>query len=253
VTRAAALTFALLLALARPALAHPAGSTSVNRYVGVSCSASGEVRMAYLLDFAELPAYAEIEQLDADHDGNVTPEEQRAYLERRLPPLVSRWTVEVDGARASVRVAGSNLQVLPGEQGLSTLRIAADLAVDAGLHPDFARGADLRVHVVDPVFADRSGWRQMSAEPSPGVTVTGGPDDGGVDILAYSSAGGEPPRVDDARFTFRARTEGGAVGGQGAGSQWTRRARFAGLAGLAVAGLIAVFAVLALGRRQRSG
>jgi hypothetical protein len=203
---ALALTLALALA-ARPSLAHPNGSTSVNRYLGVSCSPAGEVRIAYLLDFAELPAYAEIEQLDADHDGSVTPEEQRAYLERRLPPLVGRWRVEVNGSKASLRIGGSSLQILPGDQGLSTLRIAADIAADVAPVTGFTQGGDLRVHVVDPGFADRSGWRQMTAEASTDVTVVGGPAESGV--LGRSGPSDEPPRVDDAVFTFRARANEG--------------------------------------------
>jgi hypothetical protein len=212
----AAAVVAALVLVARPSLAHPNGSASVNRYVGVSCSPAGEVRIAYLLDFAELPAYAEIEQLDADHDGAVTPEEQRRYLEHRLPPLVGRWLVEVNGGKASLRISGSSLQVLPGEQGLSTLRIAADIVADVAPATEFARGGELRVHVVDPGFADRSGWRQMTAEASTGVTVVGGPAESPSGVLAYSSPAGDPPRVDDAVFTFRARSNPGrASGGDG--------------------------------------
>src|SRR4029077_7097280 len=103
-----------LLVLARNASAHPAGFTSVNRYVGVECDGQGRVHIAYLLDFAELPAYAEIEALDADHDGTVTPVEQRDYLARRLPPLFEQWAVEVNGAKGILRVVGSSLEASPG-------------------------------------------------------------------------------------------------------------------------------------------
>ena len=209
---AAALAFAAL-AIAPASEAHPVGSTSVNRYLGASCSAAGRVRIAYLLDFAELPAYAEIEQLDSDHDGSVTPQEQRAYLERRLPPLVARWTLEVDGSKAAPRIVGSSLEVLPGEGGLSTLRIAADVdaEIEAKVAPPAgpASSGEIRVHVVDDVFADRSGWRQMAAEASPGVDVVSSTAGAAGDVLGYADAAGEaPPRVDDAVFTFRARSAG---------------------------------------------
>jgi ABC-type nickel/cobalt efflux system permease component RcnA len=191
----------LILAVARDSRAHPAGFTSVNRYLGVACDGRGQVHLAYLLDFAELPAYAEIEQLDADHDGTVSPQEQRAYLDRRVPPIVAAWTVELQGQRVVLRVTGSSLEVLPGERGLSTLRIAAD--VTAGAPLDLAAG-DAEVRVVDPVFADRSGWREMAGEDSPGTTVTRGPVARSADMLAYATplAAG-PPRVDEARFAFQ--------------------------------------------------
>jgi nickel/cobalt exporter len=199
---------AALLCVAAIAEAHPAGFTSVNRYVGVSCDAQGRVHLAYLLDFAELPAYAEIEQLDADHDGAVSPAEQRAYLERRLPPIVAGWTVEIDGVRAVVRVTGSSLEVPPGERGLSTLRVAADVVAElpSSAAPPRLEGGEVRVHVVDPVFAERSGWREMAAEASDDAIVVAGPTARPTGSLSYADplAGG-PPRVDEGRFAFRAR------------------------------------------------
>lgn len=221
---------------AGPASAHPAGSTSVNRYLGISCTADRHVQLAYLLDFAELPAYAEIESLDADHDGSVTPAEQAAYLARRVPPLVARWTVEIDGVRVTPRVTGSSLEVLPGDRGLSTLRIAVDVAAD----PAAATRAtgDLRVHVVDPVFADRSGWRQMAAEASPGTTVVGGPALSPSAILSYGNSPDDaPPRVDDAVFVFRARSAGDAASDGDGSTTWR----------VLVAAAIALVAALAAG------
>jgi nickel/cobalt exporter len=196
---------AAVLAVARTAAAHPAGFTSVNRYIGVECDGQGRAHLAYLLDFAEFPAYVEIEALDADHDGTVTPAEQRAYLDRRLPPLVGSWTVEVNGLVAAARVAESNLEVLPGERGLSTLRIAADIAVDIP-RPADPRGRDVRVRVRDPAFADRSGWREMAAEDSVDATVVSGVKARPADALAYGNpAAAGPPRVDEASFAFRLR------------------------------------------------
>jgi ABC-type nickel/cobalt efflux system permease component RcnA len=202
----AAVVFGLALGMARPSEAHPAGFTSVNRYVGVSCDAQGRVHLAYLLDFAELPAYAEIERLDADHDGAVSPAEQQAYLAQRLPPIVGAWTVEIDGGRTSLHVTGSSLEVPPGERGLSTLRIAADVLAERppAAPPVSPDGQDVRVHVVEPVFGERSGWREMSAEESSDATVAEGPTARQADILAYSNpAAGGPPRIDEGRFVFR--------------------------------------------------
>jgi nickel/cobalt exporter len=201
----------LVLGMARTSRAHPAGFTSVNRYVGVSCDGQGQVHLAYLIDFAELPAYAEIEQLDADHDGTVAPVEQRAYLDRRVPPLVAGWTVEVQGTRANLRVTGSSLEVLPGERGLSTLRLAADVVAE-GVPPFDPGAGDVEVHVVDPAFADRSGWREMAGEDSNDTSVVRGRKASSADVLAYANplAAG-PPRVDDARFAFRRRGADGRV------------------------------------------
>jgi hypothetical protein len=137
--------------------AHPAGTSSVNRYLDFEYVGEGRFRVAYLLDFAEVPAYAEIDALDANHDGSVTPEEQERYLANRIPPLVSAWVVEIDGERARPIVVASHLDVLPG-QGGETLRIECELTV-TGRAP--ARGADVVLHVRDDTFADRPGWRDV--------------------------------------------------------------------------------------------
>jgi nickel/cobalt exporter len=195
----------VILGAGRAAGAHPAGFTSVNRYVGVQCDGDGRLHVSYLIDFAELPSYAELDQLDRDHDGTLTPDEQRAYLDRRLPPLVGAWSVEIDGVRGSPRVTGSSLEVTPGERGLSTLRIAADVVVERprGQAPG---AADVVVIVQDPSFADHPGWREMSAEDSPGATVVSGPTGRAEDALAYAPAArASPPRIDQARFAFRLR------------------------------------------------
>ena len=57
---------ALMLALLLRAAvgeAHPLGMASVNRYLGVKAHAQ-ELELDYLLDLAEIPAWAEIERLD---------------------------------------------------------------------------------------------------------------------------------------------------------------------------------------------
>jgi ABC-type nickel/cobalt efflux system permease component RcnA len=221
----ALVTIALLvLGGARVAAAHPAGFTSVNRYIGVQATAEGGLRVAFLLDFAEMPAYAELEQLDADHDGRVSPEEQRAYLESRLPPLVAAWSITVDGARATPRVAGSRLEVLDGERGLSTLRIEAEVVVD---RPAAARppGPALDVHVYDGAFVDHAGWREIAGADSDEATVTAGVKEAPSEALAYGTGTDRPPRVDDAWFTFRFAR--GAPGAQTASPAPTARPAFA--------------------------
>ena len=205
----AAAVLGLALALARTSEAHPAGFTSVNRYVGVSCDAQGRVHIAYLLDFAELPAYAEIERLDADHDGTVSPAEQRAYLDstasadrRRLDRRDRRRA----GRRFASPAAASKCRPERGGSPRCASRPMSSPSARRTHRPPSPDSQDVRVHVVEPVFAERSGWREMSAEESSDATVAGGPTARPEDILAYSNpAAGGPPRIDEGRFVFRLR------------------------------------------------
>jgi hypothetical protein len=178
------------LLIAAPARAHPAGTASINRLLDFEYVGGGRFRVAYVLDFAEGPAVAEIEALDANRDGAVTPEEQRAYLDRRLPPLVDGWVVELDGHRVRPTIVASHVEVSPGQGGLETLRIDCEVQV---VGPPPRPGRALRLHVRDEAFADLPGWREMRA----GEMV-----DGGLSIV--SPDGGDARRTSDATFTLHA-------------------------------------------------
>ncbi len=193
----------VLLLAPTPVQAHPAGTSSINRYLHFEHVGGGRFRVAYLLDFAEVPAYAEIDALDADHDGAVTPEEQRRYLDAKLPPLVAAWVVEVDGERVRPTIVASHLEALPGQGGLETLRIDCELAVQG--RPPRA-GEDVTLHVRDDTFADHPGWRDITASegattdiPLP-VAASADPTD--------ATASGRAPRVSEARFVLRSRAPG---------------------------------------------
>jgi nickel/cobalt exporter len=199
----AAAFFLTIGSLSLEAAAHPAGFTSVNRYVGLECDANGVIHIAYLLDFAEMPSVAELDDLDANHDGTLTPGEQRAYLDRRLSSLLDAWTLRVNGDAATLRIAGSNLEAREGERGMSTLRIAAEVTAERQppVDPDVT---DIHVDVADSGFADRPGWREMAANDSPDAILTGGNKERPLEALAYGSAPTQaPPRIDRAEFTFR--------------------------------------------------
>jgi ABC-type nickel/cobalt efflux system permease component RcnA len=190
---------------------------SINRYLGVECNRAGHIRIKYWLDFAELPAYAELDDVDANHDGEVSPDEQRGYLARRVPPLVAQWTVAIDDVRASAHVTASSLEIYPGDNGLSALRILADVAVEPS-SPAYPTEENLRVFIRDLAFSDRPGWRELTASDTGDAVVVSGSRESPSSALAYSEAYRDnPPRVNQASFSFRiasgatTRTSGSAI------------------------------------------
>lgn len=193
---------AAALASSRRVSAHPLGLSSVNRYLGVQCSSGVELHFAYVLDFAELPAYDEIEKLDADRDGSVTPAEQSSYLDRLLGPVVRAFRIEIDDKAIVPRVAASSLEAPPGQGGLSTLRIHVELTAD---RPS-SSAADYRVRLHDTFLASRAGWREMGAFNSENGSVVASSVPLGLSPLAYGS---DPlanvPRTDTAEFTCHER------------------------------------------------
>jgi hypothetical protein len=194
---------AAALCVSHSAIAHPAGLSSVNRYLGVVCEAGGQIRIAYRLDFAELPSVAELDLLDADHDGAVTPDEERSYLERRFAPLVSAWVVKVKEVAATPRIAASSLDILPGEGGLSTVRIAAEVAIERA-QPIDPEEAVVDVEVRDSAFSEKGGWREMEAEDTNDAKVLFAPNEPSRGLLLDTSGrNGGVPRVNEAHFMFR--------------------------------------------------
>jgi hypothetical protein len=218
--------FACALFGAYAARAHPLGTSSINRYIDFQYMGGGRFRVAYVLDFAEGPAYAEVDALDADHDGAVTPGEQARYLASRLPVLLASCAVDVDGESVAPEVVASHVDAAPGEGGLETLRISVELSVQ-GRNP--ADGHELRLHVHDDGFAAVAGWRELHADDATGRDATS------LAALA-TDGGGSPARVLDATFVFAPRAPSVVAS--------SSRLRTAGIAAFALALLVVVGAVV---------
>ncbi|MGH7269965.1 MAG: sulfite exporter TauE/SafE family protein, partial [Polyangiaceae bacterium] len=99
----------------------------------------------------------------------------------------------------------SSLEVLPGERGLSTLRIAADVVLDHAPPVNMGR-RDVTLEIHDREFSGVSGWREMAGEDSDAAVVISGAAARQKDALTYAlGLRAKPPRVDEGRFVFRAR------------------------------------------------
>ncbi len=195
---------ALALGLFTPAAtAHPLGMSSVNRYLGVKLHPT-EVEVDYLLDLAELPAYAEIESLDADHDERVTPAERDRYLDGLVPRITAAITLTVAGQRVALTPRLRRIEAPPGQNGLSTLRIILELR--GPLPPPSS--PSVTVEVGDIFRGERGGWREIEGLASDTARVTStslptGPRAGRA--LDYPTREGPAPptlRQDHAVFTF---------------------------------------------------
>jgi nickel/cobalt transporter (NicO) family protein len=207
-TRAAygfAATCVLVGAFVSPAYAHPLGSVSINRYAGIRV-ADREVELEYLLDFAELPAYAEIELLDRDHDGAVTLEERERYLDELEARIGLTLSLSVNGTRAPLRRSSRRLLVPPGQDGLSTLLVAIGFRAESS-----TGGGDVTVDFEDRTFASRAGWREIDAIETPDIQIVdrSPPATGsraGARLTYPSTAAQSPVREDQVTIVFRPRS-----------------------------------------------
>jgi hypothetical protein len=183
---AAALLSLSALSVASTASAHPFGLSSTNRLFAVEPDARG-ARVAYVLDFAELPTTDELTRLDADRDGQVLPAERERYLDALFDSLARQWQWAIDGVAVRPRVVARSLEVAQGEANLHTLRVLAELRVDraSGARSNSA----FTVSVRDESYGDRAGWRELRAEASALVAVETLEGAADPSILARRAAG----------------------------------------------------------------
>jgi ABC-type nickel/cobalt efflux system permease component RcnA len=204
-TRARALTVIVVAACllvagglaALPALAHPLGNFTVNRYSGIVLS-PGRVEIHYVLDMAEIPTFQERPRIDADGDGVETEAEQRAYAHAESATLLRGLTMTADWNVVPLDVAGAALRYLPGQAGLLTLRLEATFGGDLP-----AAGS---VQYRDRNFPGRIGWKEITVRSGSGVAVSGSTVPAtsiSRELLAYpKDLLASPLDVTTARFRF---------------------------------------------------
>jgi nickel/cobalt exporter len=147
------------------AAAHPLGNFTTNRYAALTVEPR-EVRIAYALDLAELPAYREIQLVDGDGDGAIDAAERDAYTARQAAELAQHLELTLDGEPLALAPVATALDTPPGAGGLRTLRLDVTFRADL---PRLAGALAFR----DRNFADRPGWQEIVVTPAGGARLTG--------------------------------------------------------------------------------
>ncbi len=160
-------SFIVLIGTAAPSLAHPLGNFSVNRYSRLELYRDS-IRIHYIVDMAEIPAFRELGLMDADEDGAVSREERRDYLKGAARRLRGRLSLAIGGATRELVLVARELTTPPGQAGLDTLRL--HLILEAAL-PPLADADAWRVRYRDDNYNDRLGWREIVVRPMPGMAL----------------------------------------------------------------------------------
>jgi ABC-type nickel/cobalt efflux system permease component RcnA len=148
----------LLLLPAGAAWAHPLGNFTTNTYAGLLVTPD-EVRIDYVLDLAEVPAFQTIRDFDLDGDGVLDGADGSAYRSQRCDELAAGLSLLVDGTPTTLLIAASELSLPPGEAGLVTLRLECTLVAA------HAAGEDPVTVAFSDTNADgRVGWREITAD-----------------------------------------------------------------------------------------
>ncbi len=182
-TLLACVAFALAMLAARPAAAHPLGNFTIN-HLAVVTSGGGGLRVHYVLDIAEIPAFQIMHAGDGWNSARTLQwnAEEAARVENGLSFHSRNRTLPISLVRTSSATR-------PGAGGLPTLYWTGDYTV--------AIDRPASISMQDNVYADRRiGWKDILL---PG---TGDPTDA---LRSYPAAAiGSPRHNDAATFTLTA-------------------------------------------------
>jgi ABC-type nickel/cobalt efflux system permease component RcnA len=161
-----ALVGTALLAFASPAAAHPLGNATANRAVAVTVLRD-ELRITYVLDLAEIPAYAALLDMDVDTDGRQSASERARWASANCGAAATALRIAVDDMPLPMAARDRpQLTFPPGVGGLETLRLVCPLT--APLTPSAEVQA---LSVTDTADDGRRGWRETTIVAGEGVVL----------------------------------------------------------------------------------
>ena len=241
----------VLIGTAGPAAAHPLGNFTVNRYAAIEVSAEA-VRVTYVLDLAEVPAFQARDELASDPDG---------YRAEQVAAIEEGLVLEVDGRPLDLRPLESRLAQPEGQGGLETIRLS--VLFEATL-PDVAPDQELRVMFADRNGGGRIGWREIVVDAAGDARVVESsvPAEDVSDALrSYPEDRLRSPLdVSDATFRFTPGSEevaaqplDAAEGGTRRGDRFTELLDRQRLTPLVLAGMLGVAALVGVGHALAPG
>jgi ABC-type nickel/cobalt efflux system permease component RcnA len=199
---ASALAVVAVAVLAHAALAHPLGNFTINRYTRIEL-ATDSVRLFYVLDMAEVPAFQEIRAIDTNRNQVIDPGEEAVFLDAKLNEIRQSLAISVDGTALAPERRAAALTFPPGLGGLATLRVEAsfEASIDARADRSYTLAYE------DRNYADRLGWKEVVARALEGVSVEASSvpaSDRSDELRSYPEGGLDSPLdVRTATVTFK--------------------------------------------------
>ena len=147
--------------------AHPLGNFTISHYTRLETGAD-RLRLRYIVDYAEIAAFQELQTADSDSDGNFSEAEKNAWLARSVPQWLTGLRLTANGQPLALRLIKQSLSMLPGAANMPTLRIECELEapLTASLNADSTKFA-----LNDTNHADRQGWHEIVLLPAAGITI----------------------------------------------------------------------------------
>lgn len=143
---------------ASAAVAHPLGNFTTNRFSGLEIGVD-EITVHYIVDFAEIAAFQEIQDLDVDGDDDPSSDELQDYAGAQADALIEGLSLNVDGEETGLELANAAVSLKPGQGGLQILRLEVDFTAPLA-------DPEATIEFVDENYASKIGWKEVIAYPS---------------------------------------------------------------------------------------
>jgi ABC-type nickel/cobalt efflux system permease component RcnA len=156
---AAAVAVTAGLALPVSVAAHPLGNFTINHYAALTI-APDRIDLDVVIDMAEIPAFQERQEMDADGDGSVADDEGVAWAAGACTARAADLDLRRDGTALDLVAGGSSISFPAGAGGLSTLRL--ECRYRAELTSPIA--GPVSVSFADTSYTERIGWREILAQ-----------------------------------------------------------------------------------------
>lgn len=162
----------LIFMLALPstiAKAHLIDSANIDQYTRLEVGLK-HIQIHYILNMGDFPAYLERRAIDTNVDARLSPEEQEFYLNRKIPELLARLSLKVNGSPVPLQLVKKDLSfpalTIPDVEGqLITMQLVLDLEA-----PLLQPPTDIEYQ--NDNFTDGSGWREIVVRPLDGLTLS---------------------------------------------------------------------------------
>ncbi len=161
-----ALTILMVVSIIQT-VAHPLGNFTFNHFIRVETGAD-RVKLRYVVDLAEVPAFQEAQKADTDQNGALSETELQVYLDSVAPGYVAGLKLTADGQPVELKLEDKHIAQSPGAAGLMTLRMVFDLT---GSWANSNGSAGSRLKLENTNLVERAGWREIVVTPLSSVTV----------------------------------------------------------------------------------
>lgn len=160
------MALALLVAGARPAVAHVAPSVDDNNRYWKLTPMGDRVRLAYTILFGEVPGAAMRRSIDANRDGAISDGEADAFGKKLAAEVRSQLEVSVDGAPQ--QLAWAQVVVGMGTPKVVAGTFSVDLVAYLCLE---TAGGRHQIRLFDRFAIARPGETELKVEDIPGIQI----------------------------------------------------------------------------------